>query len=81
MMAELMSLPAEGQRYMIDQLIKNIGSIIPDRKDIVLRLQHEFPYDVGILVSCFLKYKKLSPGECYAIAAGVPHAYLKGTCF
>ena len=31
-------------------------------------------------MSCLLKYKKLGPGECYAIEAGVPHAYLKGSC-
>jgi mannose-6-phosphate isomerase len=35
---------------------------------------------VGILVSCLLRYKKLPAGECYAIDAGVPHAYLKGSC-
>jgi mannose-6-phosphate isomerase len=27
-----------------------------------------------------LKYKKLPAGECYAIEAGLPHAYLRGTC-
>lgn len=39
MMAELLNLPIEAQRYMIDQLLKNVGSIIPERKDILFRLQ------------------------------------------
>jgi hypothetical protein len=47
---------------MIDRLLKNIESIMPERKDILVRLQKEFPYDIGILVSCLLKYKKLPAG-------------------
>jgi mannose-6-phosphate isomerase len=27
-----------------------------------------------------LRYKKLPAGECHAIEAGLPHAYLRGTC-
>lgn len=43
-------------------------------------MQEQFPYDEGILVSCLLKHKIIAPGQCFAIAAGVPHAYIKGTC-
>lgn len=44
------------------------------------KLHEQFPFDEGILVSCLLKYKVIPPGKCFAIEAGVPHAYIKGTC-
>lgn len=60
--------------------MNNIEKVFPDRKNLLNKLQTQFPYDEGILVSCLLKYKTLPPGQCFAIAAGVPHAYIKGTC-
>jgi mannose-6-phosphate isomerase class I len=42
------------------------------------RLQEQFPFDIGILVSCFLSYRKLPSGSCFGIPAGIPHAYIKG---
>lgn len=54
--------------------------MFPNRKLLLLKLQDQFPYDEGILVSCLLKHKIIGPGHCFAIAAGVPHAYIKGTC-
>ena len=58
----------------------NIDLLFPERKTIMDKLQLQFPYDIGIAVSCLLNYQVLPPGQCYAIAAGIPHAYVSGTC-
>ena len=78
---ELLSFSLEERKNKIDQAIINIGDVFPERQPLMKRLHEQFPYDEGILVSCLLKYKKIPQGKCFAIEAGVPHAYIKGTCF
>lgn len=49
-----------------------------DIKDLVLRLDEQFPGDIGIFCSFMLNYVKLNPGEAIFLGAGEPHAYVSG---
>lgn len=77
-----LSLPEETISLAINEIIKKIESkkerILRD--EILLRLNQEFPRDMGILFTFFLEYIVLKPGECLVMGANEPHAYLKGDC-
>lgn len=47
-------------------------------KELILRLNDQFPGDVGIFSAFFLNHMKLKPGEAMFLAANLPHAYLYG---
>ena len=49
-----------------------------DKENLVLRLQKQYPFDVGLLAVWFLNYIRLSPGQGIALAANEPHAYIHG---
>ena len=46
--------------------------------DLVVRLNSQFPDDIGLFVLFFLNYVKLSPGEAMFLKADDIHAYLSG---
>lgn len=48
--------------------------------ELLLRLNGQFPGDVGCFVIYFLNHIRLSPGEAMYLSANVPHAYLDGNC-
>ena len=47
---------------------------------LILRLQTQFPDDVGVFAPLFLNLVRLQPGEAIFLSAGLPHAYLDGNC-
>jgi mannose-6-phosphate isomerase len=47
-------------------------------RELVLRLNSQFPNDIGTFCSFLLNYVKLSPGEAIFLGAGEPHAYISG---
>jgi len=47
-------------------------------RELVLRLNSQFPNDIGTFCSFLLNYVKLSPGEAIFLGAGEPHAYVSG---
>jgi len=47
---------------------------------LILRLQSQFPDDVGVFAPLFLNLVRLQPGEAIFLSAGLPHAYLDGNC-
>ncbi|KAI0052649.1 mannose-6-phosphate isomerase [Auriscalpium vulgare] len=49
-----------------------------DVKDLVLKLDEQFPGDIGIFCVYLLNYVKLQPGEAIFLGAGEPHAYVSG---
>lgn len=49
-----------------------------DVKDLVLRLESQFPGDIGVFCSFVLNHVKLQPGEAIFLGAGEPHAYVSG---
>lgn len=48
------------------------------RERLVLRLQAQYPLDIGVLSSYLLNYVCLESGEAIALGANEPHAYLSG---
>ncbi|KAI9448479.1 mannose-6-phosphate isomerase [Lactarius indigo] len=57
------------------------GSVHPEEegvRELVLRLNAQFPNDIGIFCAFLLNYVKLSPGEAIFLGAGEPHAYISG---
>lgn len=49
-----------------------------DVVQLVLRLDDQFPGDIGILCAFMLNYVHMSPGEAIFLGAGEPHAYISG---
>ncbi|KAI0946522.1 hypothetical protein AcW1_009963 [Taiwanofungus camphoratus] len=47
-------------------------------KDLVLRLNSQFPGDIGVFCAFMLNYVKMDPGDAIFLAAGEPHAYVSG---
>ncbi|XP_031501159.1 mannose-6-phosphate isomerase 2-like isoform X2 [Nymphaea colorata] len=50
------------------------------KEQLALRLEEQYPNDVGVLSSFFLNYVKLNPGEALYLDANEPHAYIYGDC-
>ncbi|KXN90327.1 Mannose-6-phosphate isomerase [Leucoagaricus sp. SymC.cos] len=48
--------------------------------DLVLRLNSQFPGDIGVFCPFLLNYITLQPGEAIFLGAGEPHAYIYGEC-
>ena len=46
--------------------------------DLVIRLNDQFPGDIGIFCPFVLNYVKLEKGEAIFLGAGEPHAYVSG---
>lgn len=46
----------------------------------MLRLEGQYPADVGVIASLFLNYVKLNHGEALYLGANEPHAYICGEC-
>ena len=51
-----------------------------ERDELALRLNAQYPDDVGVMCAYLLNYIKLQPGEAVYMAANEPHAYLDGEC-
>jgi mannose-6-phosphate isomerase len=47
-------------------------------RDLVLRLDSQFPGDIGIFCALLLNHITLKPGEAIFLGAGEPHAYVTG---
>ncbi|XP_043718449.1 mannose-6-phosphate isomerase 1-like [Telopea speciosissima] len=53
---------------------------LTEKEQLVLRLEKQYPADVGIMSAFFLNYVKLNPGEALYLGANEPHAYISGEC-
>ncbi|XP_066908088.1 mannose-6-phosphate isomerase [Halyomorpha halys] len=70
---------------IIKSFLNRLGNKDDDVKEkyhfsLIKQLSEWYPNDVGVFMPFFLNYFILKPGECMFIAAGVPHAYIKGDC-
>ncbi|KAJ7849963.1 mannose-6-phosphate isomerase [Mycena olivaceomarginata] len=52
--------------------------VSPDIVGLVLRLDSQFPGDIGIFCAFLLNYVHLKRGEAIFLGAGEPHAYISG---
>lgn len=74
-----MLLPKEEVVKRVRYVVEN-SHFFPGREHFLKAVNAQFPDDVGILVSLFLQYRELPPGEAYYIKAGQPHCYVEGEC-
>ena len=49
-----------------------------DLVELILRLDSQFPGDIGIFCPFMLNYVHLNPGDAIFLGAGEPHAYISG---
>ncbi|KII96085.1 hypothetical protein PLICRDRAFT_130294 [Plicaturopsis crispa FD-325 SS-3] len=67
----------------LDKLVQRYtaqGALEDDRSvaRLVLRLNEQFPGDIGIFCAFMLNFVHLQPGEAIFLGAGEPHAYISG---
>ncbi|OIT20367.1 mannose-6-phosphate isomerase 1 [Nicotiana attenuata] len=60
--------------------IKNQARQLIEKEQVVLRLEKQYPADVGVLATFLLNYVKLKPGEALYLGENEPHAYIYGDC-
>ncbi|PHT89114.1 Mannose-6-phosphate isomerase 2 [Capsicum annuum] len=53
---------------------------LAEKEQLVLRLEKQYPADVGVLAAFLLNYVKLNPGEALYYGTNEPHAYIYGDC-
>jgi mannose-6-phosphate isomerase class I len=68
---------------VFQRLTKNAPFILQVRQltgkeELALKLEKQYPGDIGVLSLFFLNYIKLAPGEAVYLDANEPHAYLSG---
>mmetsp|Transcript_4147 Transcript_4147/g.6115 ORF Transcript_4147/g.6115 Transcript_4147/m.6115 type:complete len:394 (+) Transcript_4147:131-1312(+) len=63
-------------------MVKRISgqSKTTDVEKLIIRLNTQYPADVGVFAPLFLNYLILKPGEAMFLGANEPHAYLSGDC-
>ncbi|KAF8399107.1 hypothetical protein HHK36_014973 [Tetracentron sinense] len=82
---QLMSASKDAISNMVSKMksrlnIENKVRELTDKEQLVLRLEKQYPADVGIISAFFFNYVKLNPGEALYLGANEPHAYICGEC-
>jgi mannose-6-phosphate isomerase class I len=80
----LMRQSHDRQSECLARLLQRLRNLAPesstDHDRLALRLQSQFPDDVGIWASYFLNFVCMAPGQALFMAANEPHAYISGDC-
>lgn len=63
-----------------EERITTMNRMTSELEELCLRLNGQFPEEVGCFCVFLLNYLKLAPGEAIFLAANEPHAYLSGDC-
>ncbi|XP_047311267.1 mannose-6-phosphate isomerase 2-like [Impatiens glandulifera] len=53
---------------------------LTEKEKLVLKLEKQYPYDVGVIAAFLFNHVKLKPGQALYLGASEPHAYLSGEC-
>ncbi|QDZ18900.1 mannose-6-phosphate isomerase [Chloropicon primus] len=65
---------------LVDRLRAKGDAGLAPKEELILRLNSQYPGDVGIFAAYFLNYIKIKPGQAIYLEANEPHAYLSGNC-
>jgi mannose-6-phosphate isomerase len=80
--SNLMRCDESKVKQQLEVVVKRLGSPQDHQEgsieSLFLRLNQQFPGDVGCFCALFLNYVILQPGEAMFLAANLPHAYLSG---
>ncbi|KAG9130908.1 hypothetical protein Leryth_006695 [Lithospermum erythrorhizon] len=72
---------SEALSRLISRLnLKNDGIGLTEKEKLALRLETQYPADVGVMAAFLLNHIKLKPGEALYLGANEPHAYIYGEC-
>lgn len=79
----LMTCPEDTVAKSVDRLAARLMQETGNRKltpkeQLIIRLNEQYPHDVGVLSAFFLNYVTLKEGQAIALPANEPHAYLSG---
>ena len=79
---ELMIMQPVLQKNIIEQAVKNAENLSNDNIifEWIVKLNNEYPLDVGVLSPILLNLIYLKPEQAMFLRAGTLHAYLGGTC-
>ncbi|KAJ3097489.1 Mannose-6-phosphate isomerase [Phlyctochytrium planicorne] len=67
-------------RKLVERLKKGPKGSKGSLEELVVRLDEQFPDDIGTFCAFLLNYLELETGEAIFLAANEPHAYLSGDC-
>lgn len=81
------AIPAETSAAVVSAAAaaaRRLARSVPDAEDAAsyaaaTRMAKEYPGDIGVIASLLLRHLTLRPGEGLFMAAGGPHAYLRGS--
>lgn len=78
----IMSQDEEVLKKVVDHTIGYVASKsdLTPRDKILKRLQEQYPNDIGIIISIFLNYSQLKPGQAVILHPNEPHSYIAGEC-
>lgn len=74
----LMTLSSVQKSELVAEAVCNAGRYEDPEFQWALRLNQEYPNDIGVMAPFFLNLVCLQPGEAIFVKAGELHAYLKG---
>lgn len=79
----LMTLPKDVVNSTVSKLVTRLVKDeqvreLTEKEALVIRLEKQYPADIGVLSIFFLNYLRLAPGEAVCLSANEPHAYLAG---
>ncbi|GKD83220.1 mannose-6-phosphate isomerase 1-like protein [Tanacetum coccineum] len=82
---KLMSVDRDVISKALSRLINRLNSKketrqLSHKEELVLKLEMQYPDDVGVLAALLLNLVRLEPGDGLYIGANEPHAYLNGEC-
>lgn len=83
----LMTRDSNIVKQSLSRLVDRLSSMQHDKhdssaflKELLLRLNSQFPGDVGCFCIYFMNYMVLMPGQAIFLGPNLPHAYLAGDC-
>ncbi|XP_073311214.1 mannose-6-phosphate isomerase 1-like [Primulina huaijiensis] len=53
---------------------------LTEKEELVLRLEKQYPGDIGVIAAFLFNHVKLKSGEALYLGANEPHAYIAGEC-
>lgn len=85
LLAAFMSCPnelaAEALQTLVGRLnVEQTGRSLTPLESLMVRLQSQYPGDVGVFSPLLMNYLCLQPGQSFFIGANELHAYVSGEC-
>jgi mannose-6-phosphate isomerase len=79
-LTSLMMMDQGAQRQLVTEVVRHCGKLSAKDPELewIIKLNQEYPGDMGVLSPIFMNLVQLQPGEALYTPAGRLHAYLEG---